>query len=66
MNEERQQGNTGHKETFDPVLDITTKLQRAVDYHQKGQLSEAEKLYQQVLADDPQNADACHLLGIIA
>lgn len=66
MNEERQQGDTGHKEAFDPTLDITTKLQRAVDYHQAGQLAEAEKLYQQVLADDPQNADAFHLLGIIA
>ena len=35
MNEERQQGNTGHKETFDPVLDITTKLSRSLHFPQR-------------------------------
>ena len=66
MTKEKQQGDNDHKKAFSPKPDITTKLQQAVTYHQTGQLSEAEKLYQQVLADDPQNADAFHLLGIIA
>ncbi|HEV3383703.1 MAG TPA: tetratricopeptide repeat protein [Gemmata sp.] len=38
----------------------------AVNYHQAGQLREAEKLYREILASEPGNADALHLLGVIA
>ena len=47
-------------------MNVEKKLDQAVASHQAGRLSEAEKLYQQVLAENPQNADALHLLGVIA
>lgn len=34
--------------------------------HQNGQLGQAEAIYQQILQIDPNNADAFHLLGLIA
>lgn len=34
--------------------------------HQAGQLAEAEKCYRRVLAGDPGQADALHLLGVLA
>lgn len=41
-------------------------LQEAFKYHQSYQLKEAEELYLEVLKQDPQQADALHLLGMIA
>ena len=41
-------------------------MQKGISFHQKGELKQAEQLYQQVLQDQPQNANAYHLLGIIA
>jgi len=38
----------------------------ALQHHQAGRLSEAEKLYRQILAQQPEHADALHLLGVIA
>lgn len=40
-------------------------LARAIEMHQNGQLTSAEQLYRQVLADDERNADALHLLGVL-
>ena len=62
----KRQSNKDHEQSFELVPNIITKLQRAVALHQTGQLAEAEQLYQQVLADAPRNADALHLLGIVA
>lgn len=42
-----------------------TKLDRAVQAHQKGRIFEAEKLYRQVISKDPKNFDALHMLGIV-
>ncbi len=47
-------------------LNIPQALQAAVNYHQAGRLREAENIYRQILAAEPENADANHLLGIIA
>jgi Flp pilus assembly protein TadD len=41
-------------------------LQDALAHHQAGRLEEAEALYRAVLAAEPRNADALHLLGVAA
>jgi predicted O-linked N-acetylglucosamine transferase (SPINDLY family) len=38
----------------------------ALEHHQAGRLSAAEALYRQVLAAEPNNADALHFLGMLA
>ena len=48
-----------------PALDVPALLQRAVAMHQGGRLREAEKLYGQVLAAQPDNFDALHLYGVL-
>ena len=46
-----------------PVIDT---IQRAIRRHQNGELEQAEALYREVLQLEPNNADALHLLGVIA
>ena len=41
-------------------------LQKAVQLHQTGRLAEAEALYRQILAVQPNHADALHFLGLVA
>src|SRR5215213_3976553 len=41
-------------------------MMTAVQQHQMGKLREAEGMYRQVLAMEPGNADALHLLGALA
>ena len=43
-----------------------SNLQKAIALHQQGQLVQAEALYLQLLQMEPRNADAIHLLGVIA
>jgi len=38
----------------------------ALQHHQAGRLQEAENLYGQILAQQPEHADAMHLLGVLA
>ena len=40
-------------------------LEQAVKLHHAGQLDEAEALYRQILASDPNDADALQLLGMV-
>jgi predicted O-linked N-acetylglucosamine transferase (SPINDLY family) len=42
-----------------------SNLQQAVALHQAGRLAEAGALYRDILANDPGNFDALHLLGVI-
>jgi len=44
---------------------VQSQYLTAVQYHRAGQLAEAEALYQQVLATQPQLADAHHMLGLV-
>ena len=41
-------------------------LEAGLDHHRAGRLAEAEACYQQMLAAQPDHADALHLLGVIA
>jgi tetratricopeptide (TPR) repeat protein len=51
---------------FMPTLNIKDALQRAVQHHQSGRLAEAEEIYRQILVVEPDQADALHLLGVLA
>jgi tetratricopeptide (TPR) repeat protein len=41
-------------------------LQVAIQHHQSGRLQEAGRIYQSVLARNPNHPDALHLLGVVA
>lgn len=43
-----------------------SKLQYAVNLHQRGQFDQAAELYRQILLDQPRDFNALHLLGLIA
>jgi tetratricopeptide (TPR) repeat protein len=45
---------------------IQESLQLGVAHHQAGRLEEARQLYEQVVAEQPDNANAIELLGILA
>ncbi len=45
---------------------LPQQLAAALEFHRAGRLAEAEQAYRQILAVDPQVADAWHLLGVIA
>ena len=46
-------------------IDIIKTMQEAFDLHQSGQLHDAERLYQKIIEQDPNYADALYLLGLI-
>jgi tetratricopeptide (TPR) repeat protein len=48
--------------TFDP----NQALQQGLALHRAGRLAEAEGLYRQILAVEPDHADSLHLVGVIA
>lgn len=48
------------------TVDAQTLLRRAIDLHRQGRLAEAGTVYREALAAQPDNADALHLLGVIA
>jgi protein O-GlcNAc transferase len=48
------------------MFDTGQALTRAVGLHQAGRLNEAEGIYRQILAIDPDHADGLHLLGVVA
>jgi tetratricopeptide (TPR) repeat protein len=45
---------------------VSEALTIAVRHHQSGRLQAAEQIYRQILALEPNHADALHLLGVIA
>ncbi len=48
------------------VTNIQQKLHAAMQHHQAGRLLQAESLYREILQQQPNHADALHLLGVIA
>lgn len=49
-----------------PVLIVHQSFELALRHHQAGRLTDAEVLYRQILAVEPNHAEALHHLGIIA
>jgi predicted O-linked N-acetylglucosamine transferase (SPINDLY family) len=47
-------------------MSLQSKLQQAVRLHQRGQLAQAQSIYEQILSEQPRHFDALHLLGVIA
>jgi protein O-GlcNAc transferase len=47
-------------------MTLQEQLESGVSHHRAGQLVEAEKIYRQVLAQQPDNPGALHLLGVLA
>ncbi len=45
---------------------MTASLREALRHHQAGRLEDAARIYQAVLKAHPRNADALHLLGLVA
>jgi tetratricopeptide (TPR) repeat protein len=45
---------------------VPEDLSAALEHHRAGHLAEAEKIYQEILAIQPNHLDAIHLLGVIA
>jgi protein O-GlcNAc transferase len=43
-----------------------SEIERAVALHRQGDIAAAEALYREILEADPENAEALHLLGVIA
>ena len=62
---ERNQQNF-HQQSLEAIVDVEAKLQQAFSLSQEGKTQQAEQICQQILTGDPQNAEAIHLLGIIA
>ena len=51
---------------FAPEASALPNLEDAIALHQQGLLGQAEVIYRQLLEIEPRNADALHLLGVIA
>jgi tetratricopeptide (TPR) repeat protein len=49
-----------------PQVTIDQAMQSALQHHKAGRLQQAEQMYRQVLALQPEHADAMHYLGVIA
>ncbi|MBF0108945.1 MAG: tetratricopeptide repeat protein [Magnetococcales bacterium] len=47
-------------------MDTLTELDRAIDHHTHGRLSEAREMYRRVLRKNPRQHDALHLSGVLA
>jgi protein O-GlcNAc transferase len=45
---------------------LSHELEKGLQFHQQGQLGQAEKIYTQILRISPRNADALHLMGVLA
>jgi len=45
---------------------LQQQIESGMSHHRAGRLAEAERIYRQVLARQPDHADALHLLGVLA
>ncbi len=56
---------SGKTETWQDAK-IITLFQQGLGLHQRGQLTQAEAIYKQILAKQPEHFDALHLMGVIS
>jgi protein O-GlcNAc transferase len=49
-----------------PAFSIMAEIERAIEHQKAGQLQQAEAIYRGILAREPDNPQALHLLGVIA
>lgn len=61
-----QQKQQGSSPPAPPSAPVPQLLREALAHHQAGRLGDAERLYRQVLAAEPRQADALHLLGVLS
>jgi tetratricopeptide (TPR) repeat protein len=47
-------------------MTLEQQLESALSHHRAGRLAEAERIYRQILTQQPNHADALHLLGVLA
>jgi predicted O-linked N-acetylglucosamine transferase (SPINDLY family) len=47
-------------------MTVQQQFESGLSHHQAGRLAEAERMYRQVLTQQPTHADALHLLGVLA
>jgi predicted O-linked N-acetylglucosamine transferase (SPINDLY family) len=47
-------------------MTVEQQLESGMSHHRAGRLAEAERIYRQVLAHQPDNAEALHLLGVLS
>ena len=45
---------------------VQAKLQQGLALHQQGRFSEAERVYEEIIQQEPNYFDALHLLGVVA
>jgi predicted O-linked N-acetylglucosamine transferase (SPINDLY family) len=55
-----------HTRRFITAVTVAQALDLALQHHEAGRLREAESIYHQILAVQPGQSDAAHLLGVIA
>ena len=48
------------------LVNVKEKLEEAIALHQDGRVRQAEQIYQQILRINSQDAEALHLLGVVA
>ena len=62
----RMRPGRGFGITMAGCMNLQQQLDSGLSHHQAGRLAEAERIYRQVLAQQPNHADALHLLGVLA
>lgn len=48
------------------TTDISERIKIGLDHHQRGRLQQAEAIYQSILTEQPDHADALNLLGVLS
>lgn len=66
ISRDRNVRGKGETRLRSPLFSIEIELNKAVSYHQSGQLHKAQEIYKKILQHVPNHSDSLHLLGLIA